>query len=111
MSLQKERGEPTRRKWFSRFSRERLDLSASVEETLLDEDMVTQQDLQDPEDADVHAGSPQTSQHEQVISPRLTMQSSPMPVVHVQPSAQAPQESEQQKVVKAQNTGLFARFA
>src|SRR6266700_2055255 len=110
MSLQNERGEPTKRKWLSRFSRERLDLSASVEETLLDERNKLQQDLLDPVDSDMHGASLQTSQHAKVISPRLTMPSSPMPVVRVLPTSQSSQAGEEQKVDKGQKTGIFARF-
>jgi hypothetical protein len=110
MSLQNERGEPTRRKWLSRFSRERLDLSASVEETLLDERNILQQDLLDSVDSGVEGASLQTSLHTKVISPRLTMQSNPMPVVRALPASQTSQADGEQKVEKAQKTGIFARF-
>jgi hypothetical protein len=107
MSLQNERGEPARRKWLSRFSRERLDLSASVEETLRNEPDTIEQDLLDPLDSGAYEASLQTSQHSKVIAPRLTIQSSPVPIVRALPPSQT---GEGQKVDKGQKTGIFARF-
>ncbi len=104
MSLQNERGEPTRRNWLARFSRERLDLSASVEETLRDERTIIQQDPLASVDADTPSTSLETSQHSKVISPRLTLQSGPVPLVRSLPSAQTLREDKEQK------TGLFARL-
>lgn len=77
MALQEESGEHPPRGWFSRYSRERRDLSASVEDALT----VSSEQQWDEEDDEVGLWS-RSKQNESLIPPRLSLQSKQLPTVH-----------------------------
>jgi hypothetical protein len=77
MALQEEPGEQPQRGWFSRYSRERRDLSASVEDALA----ISSEQQWDEEDDEVGLWS-RSKQNGSLIPPRLSLQSKQIPTVH-----------------------------
>jgi hypothetical protein len=77
MALQEEPGEHPQRGWFSRYSRERRDLSASVEDALA----VSSEQQWDEEDDEVGLWS-RSKQNGSLIPPRLSLQSKQLSTVH-----------------------------
>jgi len=77
MALQEEPGEHPQRGWFSRYSRERHDLSASVEDALA----VSSEQQWDEEDDEVGLWS-RSKQNGSMIPPRLSLQSKQLPTVY-----------------------------
>lgn len=76
MALQEEPSEQPLRGWFSRYSRERHDLSASVEDALA----VSSEQQWDEEDDEVGLWS-RSKQNGSLIPPRLSLQSKQLPMV------------------------------
>ena len=71
----------TKQRWYSRFAKERLNLSASLEEALAEPSI--QEDLLSEEFDD--AGEPVSKPHSTaIIPPKLSLQSKSMPAVHVE---------------------------
>jgi hypothetical protein len=115
MALQEERNEQKQRKWLSRLARERRDLSASVEATLLDS--VAQEQGGDSVD-DGRESSSHSVQSTTLIPPRLSLQSKVMTAVQsgsfVEDAnrTQATEEGQPAPVpATGQNANLLARFA
>lgn len=79
MVLNDDRGEQTQLEWRSRLARERLDLSASVEETL--EESASQSWQEDEWDSAMYTAQ-HTTHGAALIPPRLSLQSKAMPAVH-----------------------------
>jgi hypothetical protein len=77
MALQEESSEQPQRGWFSRYSRERCDLSASVEDALA----VSSEQKWDEEDDEVGIWS-RSKQNGSLMPPRLSLQSKQIPMVH-----------------------------
>ncbi|HZO75536.1 MAG TPA: hypothetical protein VFB60_25250 [Ktedonobacteraceae bacterium] len=113
-----DRGEQTQSEWRSRLARERLDLSASVEETL--EESTSQAWREDEQDSAMY-----TAQHAahgaSLIPPRLSLQSKALPAVHsgsfiemassMYPALPVNTEVERKPAATAQNPNLLARLA
>lgn len=81
MAWSQDTGKQTKHQWQSRFAKERLNLSASVEEALAEPS--TQEDLlsEEPDDA----GEPSSKPHNTtIIPPKLSLQSKSMPAVQVE---------------------------
>src|SRR5579859_2027839 len=76
-----ERDEQDQQRWYARFARERQGLSDSVNEALADPRL--QEDFND-ELSDEPELEAQDS-HALLIAPRLSLQSKPMPAVHIVP--------------------------
>jgi hypothetical protein len=115
MALQEERNEQKQRKWLSRLARERRDLSASVEATLLDS--VVQEQGGEGED-DEQESSARPVPGTTLIPPRLSLQSKVMTAVQpgsfVEDAVRSyATEGEQAAplAVSGQNVNLLARFA
>jgi hypothetical protein len=116
MALQGEAGEQPQSGWFTRYSRERRDLSASVEDALA----VSSEQQWDEEDEE-EVGSWKRSKHKgSLIPPRLSLQSKQMPTIHsggfVEAAAEMQREvSTSDKTVQApadtQRESLWARVA
>lgn len=85
MRWQDDNDEKKRQQWQSRVARERLNLSASVEEALIDESV--QEDLEEEEFDDFVPDEKKAA----LIPPRLSLQSKPLPVVHTLPKARTDQ--------------------
>jgi len=79
MVLNERQNEQNMQKWISREKRERLDLSASVEETL-EEPMVDE--ISWSEELDEQFGSAQSTRGKSVFPPRLSLQSRPVPALY-----------------------------
>jgi hypothetical protein len=103
-------------KWISREKRERLDLSASVEETL--EDPV-EGEVSWGEELDEQSSFVQPLQGKGIFPPRLSLQSRPVPALHVDNSVEThlrsyavvPVEQESETATVAQNANILKRFA
>ncbi len=78
MALNNDRGEQTQSEWRSRLARERLDLSASVEETL--EESASESWREDVQNSDMYTVY-HAAHGASLIPPRLSLQSKPMPAV------------------------------
>lgn len=85
MHRQDDNDEKKRQQWQSRAARERLNLSVSVEEALIDESV--QEDLEEEEFDDFVPDVEEAT----FIPPRLSLQSKPLPVVHTLPKARTDQ--------------------
>ncbi len=85
MRWQDDNDEKKRQQWQSRVARERLDLSASVEEALIDE--TVREDLEEEEFDDFVPDAKKAT----LIPPRLSLQSKPLPAVHTLPKARTDQ--------------------
>src|SRR5947199_123043 len=90
MALHEPHEKQTPQQWYARLARERLDLSASVEETLAD----TSSQEDQCSDEDELTSSVHTSRKMTLIPPRFSLQSRMLPAVQtgmqdVQPSAHA----------------------
>jgi hypothetical protein len=75
----------TKQPWLARFAKERLNLSASVEEALADPSV--QEDLlpDEPDSRPDTTGEPISDSHSTaIIPPKLSLQSRPMPAVHLE---------------------------
>jgi hypothetical protein len=81
MAWSKDTDKQTKRQWQSRFAKERLNLSASVEEALAEPSI--QEDLlsEEQENADEPASQPHSTT---IIPPKLSLQSKSMPAVQVE---------------------------
>jgi len=77
MHWQDDSDEKKRQQWKSRVARERLDLSASVEETLSDESTLRELDAEEFDDFE--------AEEAMLIPPRLSLQSKPLPAIHALP--------------------------
>lgn len=77
MALQGESGEPAQQDWHSRSAKKRAELSLSIEETLADNALI-----EDPF-SDEGNESFQVSKSSQIIPPKLSLQSKPLPTAHV----------------------------
>src|SRR5437764_5651329 len=81
MAWSQETDKPGKQQWLVRFAKERLNLSASVEETLADPSV--QEDLLSDEPDTT--GEPISESHSTaIIPPKLSLQSRPMPAVHIE---------------------------
>ena len=86
MAWSQDTGKQTKQQWQSRFAKERLNLSASVEEALAEPS--TQEDLLE-EESD-NAGEPVSKPHSTtIIPPKLSLQSKAMPAIQVESSKPA----------------------
>ena len=85
MHWQDDNDEKKRQQWQSRVARERLDLSASVKEALIDESVLEDLEAEDFDDfvPDVEKAT--------LIPPRLSLQSKLLPAVHALPKARTDQ--------------------
>jgi len=118
MVLNERQNEQNMQKWISREKRERLDLSASVEETL-EEPMVDE--ISWSEELDEQFGSAQSTRGKSVFPPRLSLQSRPVPALYADNSvesylssyAAAPVEQEKKTgpATQNQNSNMLKRFA
>src|SRR5258706_3936724 len=75
----------TKQPWLARFAKERLNLSVSVEEALADPSV--QEDLvsDEPDSRPDTTGEPISGSHSTaIIPPKLSLQSRPMPAVHLE---------------------------
>lgn len=121
MALHEERNEQKQRKWLSRLARERRDLSASVEATLLDTALQEQrgQGEVDEQESSIHSAQGAT-----LIPPRLSLQSRMMTAIQpgsfvedavrahtTETSAIADEAETTSSSVAAQNSSMLARFA
>jgi hypothetical protein len=146
MALYEERGEHGEyseqipRKWYSRFARERINLSASVEEALIDNTSQEPQWQDDSESDDEHDGRngqqtqagddqhdtvPYTGYSKALIPPRLSLQSRVLPALSPGgfveaatnaraqsfPSTQSEVQQEQQSSTTPHGTSLLMRLA
>ena len=85
MAWSQETDKPGKQQWLVRFAKERLNLSASVEEALADTS--AQEDLlsDEPDSTPDTTGEPISESHSTVIiPPKLSLQSRPMPAVHIE---------------------------
>ncbi len=85
MAWSQETDKPGKQQWLVRFAKERLNLSASVEEALADTS--AQEDLlsDEPDSTPDTTGEPISEFHSTVIiPPKLSLQSRPMPAVHIE---------------------------
>jgi hypothetical protein len=81
MAWSQEPDKPGKQQWLVRFAKERLNLSASVEEALADPS--AQEDLLSDEPDTT--GEPISESHSTaIIPPKLSLQSRPMPAVHIE---------------------------
>jgi len=85
MHWQDDSDEKKRQQWKSRVARERLDLSASVEETLSDESTLRELEVEEFDDFEPEAEEPM------LIPPRLSLQSKPLPAIHALPKVRTDQ--------------------
>ncbi len=79
MVLNERRNEQNRQKWIFRANRERIDLSASVEETLEDSGL---SEISWSEDLDEQASLSQPVQGKSIFPPLLSLQSRPIPALN-----------------------------
>ena len=84
MAWTQDTGKQTKQKWQSRFAKERLNLSASVEEALAEpsihEDLLSEED-----NAEDNAAEPASKPHSAtIIPPKLSLQSKSLPAVQVE---------------------------
>jgi hypothetical protein len=79
MHWQDDRDEKKRQQWKSRIARERLDLSASVEETLSDESTLRELEMEEFDDFEPEA------EEAMLIPPRLSLRSKPLPAIRALP--------------------------
>src|SRR5947209_7574247 len=106
MAMFDELDEQAQQQWFARIARKRLDLSASVEETLIDGSV---QEDQEPGEAD---SSLLPSKDSTLIPPRLNLQSKHTPVVHSQAtsaSAKVPSTRSTEVPTSVENGHRMAR--
>jgi hypothetical protein len=118
MVLRDDRGEQTQSEWRSRLARERLDLSASVEETL--EERASQAWQEDEQDSAMYTAQ-HTAHGASLIPPRLSLQSKALPAIHsgsfiemassMYPALPANTEAERKPAATAQNPNILARLA
>jgi hypothetical protein len=116
MALQEERSEQKQRKWLSRLARERRDLSASVEATLLDGVVQGQggESVDGEQESSAHPVQGTT-----LIPPRLSLQSRVMTAVQsgsfVEDATRTHTTGEEEQpapvAATGQNANLLARFA
>ena len=79
MHWQDDSDEKKRQQWKSRVARERLDLSASVEEALSDESTLRELEAEEFDDFEPEA------EEAMLIPPRLSLQSKPLPAIRALP--------------------------
>jgi hypothetical protein len=124
MALHEESGDQPQRKWLNRTARERRDLSASVEATMLDHASQGTQEEGNEEESSIHAAQSST-----LIPPRLSLQSKLMTAIQpggfvesatrayttVPPSRDGTRTTTKQRAVETdpatQNSTVFGRFA
>jgi len=85
MAWPQETDKPGKQQWLVRFAKERLNLSASVEEALAD--LSVQEDLlsDEPDSTPDTTDEPISESHSTtIIPPKLSLQSRPMPAVHIE---------------------------
>jgi hypothetical protein len=82
MALHGESGEQAQQDWNSRSAKKRAELSLSIEETLADNALL-EDHLEDPVSEEVDE-SLQVSKSSVIIPPKLSLQSKPLPAVHVE---------------------------
>jgi hypothetical protein len=86
MAWSQDTGKRTKHQWQSRFAKERLNLSASVEEALAEPSIQEELLSEEPDDA----GEPSSRPHNTtIIPPKLSLQSKSMPAVQVEPAKPA----------------------
>jgi hypothetical protein len=117
MVLNEKHNEQSQQKWSSRVKRERMNLSASVEESLED---TTADELVGGEEAEERGGSSRSGQGRGVFPPRLSLQSRSVPAlrtdishetnVNASPVLPVAQEQEREPA-PLQNTNILKRFA
>jgi hypothetical protein len=77
----------TKQQWLARFAKERLNLSVSVEEALADSSVQEDLLLDEPDSTPDTTGEPISDSHSTaIIPPKLSLQSRPMPAVHIESS-------------------------
>ena len=112
MVLNEKHDGQNKQKWLSRANRERMNLSASVEEALEDP---TVDEVSWSEELDEQSDFPQGSQGKGVFPPRLSLQSRPMPALpsnNVTETPFSPQNVVSSEKERApQNTNMLKRFA
>lgn len=81
MACSDELDEQAQQEWDSRFAKKREELSKSVEETLVDGTLAQELLTDELDESDEHI---QGTNNSLVIPPRLSLQSKPIPVVHVE---------------------------
>lgn len=95
MSLPEEQSEQAQRRWLSRFSKERLDLSASVEDALR-----LSNELQWEEEEEVES-SRQSERERTLIPPRLSLQSKQVPSVRIEGDALSASEMQPEHTARS----------
>ena len=116
MVLNEKHDEQNQQRWISRAKRERLNLSASVEEAL---DDPTVDEMSWGEELDGQANFPERSQGKGIFPPRLSLQSRPVPALRSDNSVETradaytvvPSEQERGLAAPIQNTNILKRFA
>ena len=113
--------EPTQQQWRARIAKGRIDLSASVEETLEDTSVEQEMWLDELDEVDgmngVDAHVEQASPGTAIIPPRLSLQTKPMTVVAERSNVSASSVDSgdgaqaQSTSHSEQHTGVFARLA
>lgn len=118
MALHEPHEKQTPQQWYARLARERLDLSASVEETLAD----TSSQEDQWSDEDEYPSSVHTSRKMTLIPPRFSLQSRMLPAVqtgiqdvqpstHVHPPTAAEVSGEQKAAPAANPPNILTRLA
>ena len=112
MVLNEKHNGQNQQKWLSRTNRERMNLSASVEEALEDP---TVDEVSWSEELDEQSDFPRGSQGKGVFPPRLSLQSRPVPALLSNTATETPFSPQSvvssEKERAPQNTNILKRFA